>query len=724
MRYSIIVWILLFLRPLGPDAAAQSVNWQKICNLKDVQTVAINQSGTIFVASMDSLVRSTDNGKHWVRLPVPSPEWLSIAIDSGGTVYAASGGGIRRSTDNGDTWTSVSTAFGRGMVCSPAGHVFVLAGDTVNGILRSTDRGSTWKKVFSGQEDFVLVGLSGEIIVTGSGASAVASTDDGDTWHPYAHGLTCLACLSNGVMIGGTGLSHSPGARVYYGQPYIFRSTDNGTRWEIADSVNVCSIASDAAGRVYAGVSPWGLFGSSFDLDRSNRGGIIVSSDNGLHWTPLNAGLTAHSVTSLARSSHGTVIAGTDEGVFSCASATPIDIYGHDLYVSMQGAADNTGLSPSVPIRSIADALSRIEADSLHPRSIHIASGKYGLEQSDEPRTVYLKSFLTLAGESKDGTVIEGVQFLSQYASRLCMEKLSLRNGNVYLSGSSGILRYISISGRNATGGPGIGLASSSGTIENVDISKVTDEAGILMYGSSPVLRHVSIHHNSGWLCGGIRIEEGSSPVLANVTIANNTGGEMGGMICNDGSNPVLVNTIVWNNSKPEIEQRSFTNGDCSFTFSHCDIHGGNEGIHLVNFGTGVATTKWLDGNVNAEPLFVDTSGGDYHLQQGSLCIDAGTALLVFGDTLLKLESNEFTGSAPDMGSFEYGISTDVRSAPSMTESYTLAQNYPNPFNPTTVISGQWTADSEVRLVVYDLLGREIAVLANGRYPAGRYTFT
>ena len=53
-----------------------------------------------------------------------------------------------------------------------------------------------------------------------------------------------------------------------------------------------------------------------------------------------------------------------------------------------------------------------------------------------------------------------------------------------------------------------------------------------------------------------------------------------------------------------------------------------------------------------------------------------------------------------------------------------LEQNYPNPFNPKTVISGQWTADSEVRLVVYDLLGREIAVLANGRFPAGRYTFT
>ncbi len=52
------------------------------------------------------------------------------------------------------------------------------------------------------------------------------------------------------------------------------------------------------------------------------------------------------------------------------------------------------------------------------------------------------------------------------------------------------------------------------------------------------------------------------------------------------------------------------------------------------------------------------------------------------------------------------------------------AENYPNPFNPITVVSSQWTVDSKVRLAVYDLLGREVAVLAEGRYPAGSYSFT
>ncbi|HTY01805.1 MAG TPA: T9SS type A sorting domain-containing protein, partial [Bacteroidota bacterium] len=60
----------------------------------------------------------------------------------------------------------------------------------------------------------------------------------------------------------------------------------------------------------------------------------------------------------------------------------------------------------------------------------------------------------------------------------------------------------------------------------------------------------------------------------------------------------------------------------------------------------------------------------------------------------------------------------------SKPESFSLAQNYPNPFNPKTVISGQWSVTSDVRLVVYDVLGKEVAVLANGRYPAGKYAFT
>jgi hypothetical protein len=53
-----------------------------------------------------------------------------------------------------------------------------------------------------------------------------------------------------------------------------------------------------------------------------------------------------------------------------------------------------------------------------------------------------------------------------------------------------------------------------------------------------------------------------------------------------------------------------------------------------------------------------------------------------------------------------------------------LDQNYPNPFNPTTVFSFQLSAISKVKLIVYDVLGREVARLMDDVKPAGEYKVT
>jgi photosystem II stability/assembly factor-like uncharacterized protein len=64
---------------------------------------------------------------------------------------------------------------------------------------------------------------------------------------------------------------------------------------------------------------------------------------------------------------------------------------------------------------------------------------------------------------------------------------------------------------------------------------------------------------------------------------------------------------------------------------------------------------------------------------------------------------------------------TSAESATSIPSRCLLEQNYPNPFNPTTVVSCQLPVASKVRLVVYDLLGREVAVLMDETKEAGRY---
>ncbi len=64
-------------------------------------------------------------------------------------------------------------------------------------------------------------------------------------------------------------------------------------------------------------------------------------------------------------------------------------------------------------------------------------------------------------------------------------------------------------------------------------------------------------------------------------------------------------------------------------------------------------------------------------------------------------------------------VSSGVSETAAKPLDFALRQNFPNPFNPATVIGAQWPAASRVTLAVYDVLGREVALLIDGVRPAG-----
>ena len=70
------------------------------------------------------------------------------------------------------------------------------------------------------------------------------------------------------------------------------------------------------------------------------------------------------------------------------------------------------------------------------------------------------------------------------------------------------------------------------------------------------------------------------------------------------------------------------------------------------------------------------------------------------------------------------GALTGTDTSEDLPDRFMLLPNYPNPFSRVTTITYTLPEPSEVFLVVFDMLGREISVLANGRKPAGTHQAT
>lgn len=82
------------------------------------------------------------------------------------------------------------------------------------------------------------------------------------------------------------------------------------------------------------------------------------------------------------------------------------------------------------------------------------------------------------------------------------------------------------------------------------------------------------------------------------------------------------------------------------------------------------------------------------------------------GYTNLEVYLNALTGE----------LVMDAEESPSsLPQSFSLSQNFPNPFNPATIVQYEVPAAGDIRLSVYDLLGREVLVLVNEKKPAGVY---
>jgi hypothetical protein len=211
---------------------------------------------------------------------------------------------------------------------------------------------------------------------------------------------------------------------------------------------------------------------------------------------------------------------------------------------------------------------------------------------------------------------------------------------------------------------------------------------------------------------GGLLLYNATDVILINNTFSRNSTGSGGAIACLN-SNPVIRNTIMWGDSAryegPEIYYDSLS----SPMLSYCAIPGFWDG----------------EGNTSRTPWFMRPENGDFRLKSVACGGEFDSPLIDLGDPQIidsLLDCSWGLGTEiSDIGAYGGGDSILIgisQGSPLMPTVFSLSQNYPNPFNPTTTIQYDLPNTADVRLDIYDILGRKIETLINSRQDAGHHT--
>ncbi|SVB77774.1 uncharacterized protein METZ01_LOCUS230628, partial [marine metagenome] len=215
--------------------------------------------------------------------------------------------------------------------------------------------------------------------------------------------------------------------------------------------------------------------------------------------------------------------------------------------------------------------------------------------------------------------------------------------GGIYTDGGTLTIYSSNISNNTSTQGGGIATGPSGSefiSVYNSTISGNTSSGsggGFSGVGCGLMMNNVQITDNtSSSNNGGGFYLQSVFAVLNNITVANNTANNGGGLYVGYNGATNIDNSIFYNNYPQEL---GFSDGTELNTFyvSYSIIEGGQNPVVLYSNDS----LYWGSGNIDANPLFTDTTNGNYTLQASSPAINAGNPNGFYNDS---------DGSRNDMG--------------------------------------------------------------------------
>jgi photosystem II stability/assembly factor-like uncharacterized protein len=283
--------------------------------------IAPSDPKVIVIGALDGVFRSQDGGESWERMSPAGHSDLknfeSVAIDplDPAKVYAGTWHLPWRTTDGGKTWVHMnkgliddSDVFS--IIVDPKNPLTVYA-SACSGIYKSNDAGAQFSKVqgipFSARRTRVLQQdrTNRDVVYAGTTEGLWKTMDGGKTWKR----MTAANVIVNDVMI-----DPRDSTRVLLAtdRSGVLLSRDGASSFMAANrgfahrQVSAMQIDHTHPNVLYAGL-----------LNDHEFGGVYASRDSGHSWTQMNAGLGTLDVYAVRQSADGTLVAGTNRGIYA-----------------------------------------------------------------------------------------------------------------------------------------------------------------------------------------------------------------------------------------------------------------------------------------------------------------------------------------------------------------------------------------------------------------------
>ncbi|RPI17625.1 MAG: T9SS C-terminal target domain-containing protein [Ignavibacteriae bacterium] len=674
---SVFLLCVLFITGLSN---AQGFN--SIFSNNGTEVIAVGKNGNVF--------RSIDGGLNWGSYPLGILDLNSVYGVGNNIWIVGNNGAFYSSSNNGIAWSN-QTLNAQHLKC-----VFFIDAITgwiagANGtILKSTNGGVNWtaqNSTLSTDINSIKFISANNGTACGNSGKVIYTTNGGTAWNTYVTPVTgnLLSIDQTGVKIIATG---ADGFIIKY----------NGTSWSTID------YKIDTKSSVYSVK----MLDTNIFYTCGGGGFINKSTDAGLTFNyqqnPMMANLvniffynaqTGWAVSSL----NNAIIRTTDGGITWSLPANTAIAYN---WVLKQASTGNIG-----------------NGFCLHPKNkdgIFIMMGNNLYRSLNRGETWTIISTITLGG-SAHSFYVNAIDTNLMLAAKGSTSGRIIRSTN-YGQTWTDILGPINLTSYGMPlevdqNNPNICYLGPDNSVlkKSTDFGETWTNIGTTVFRSP--CDFVVLYGNPNTLyCGDGTTGSGSGEFLkstnggVNWTSIHTVSGSEIPMIAISAQNPNLAFHTTWSSGGIWKTTDQWLNFTQPATTSNCwAIDIAKDDPTAMAYGT-YATTVYVSTNTGTN--FISTSVGSVP-EAGMLFYDKGNLFAQHGGGVYKLN-------------ITYSVITSNNIAGlQLPKEFSLKQNYPNPFNPKTTINYQLAKSNYVKLIIYNVLGREIAVLVDKKQNAGNY---